>query len=105
PAFEYRTVPGVVAWILTGVALSLLASSLRAGAAVNPWATLLPVVCASLILIAHPIIQVGLINLYALAFGIATIIRGIRNEHAVTLNAGMVLVAALTVARFFDTDV
>lgn len=105
PTYEYRTVPGIVAWIFTGVALALLVSSLRKGAAINPWGSLLPVVCASSILIAHPIIQVGLINLYALAFGIATIIRGIRNEHAVTLNAGMALVAALTVARFFDTDV
>ncbi len=105
PASDYATPPGIVAWVLTGVALALLISSVRSGVAINPWAALLPVICAFSIVIAHPIIPVALFNLYALAFGIATIVRGVRLEHAVTLNAGMILVTALTVARFFDTEV
>lgn len=104
-ASDYGSPQGVAAWILTGVALALLISSVRSGASINPWAALLPVLCAFSIAIDHPIIPVGLINLYGLAFGIATIVRGVRYEHTVTLNAGMVLVAALTVARFFDTEV
>lgn len=43
-------------------------------------------------------------NLYLFALGLATTIGGIRNGHLGTVNAGMLILAALIVARFFDGD-
>ncbi|MCI0693292.1 DUF2157 domain-containing protein [candidate division KSB1 bacterium] len=45
-----------------------------------------------------------LFNLYLFALGLATTISGIRNGHLGTVNAGMLILAALIVARFFDSD-
>jgi uncharacterized membrane protein len=45
-----------------------------------------------------------LFNLYLFALGLVTIIAGIRNSQLGTVNAGMLVLAALIVARFFDSD-
>ncbi|MGH7599461.1 MAG: DUF2157 domain-containing protein [bacterium] len=45
-----------------------------------------------------------LFNLYLFALGLATTITGIRNGHLGTVNAGMLILAALIVARFFDSE-
>jgi len=45
-----------------------------------------------------------LFNLYLFALGLVTIIAGIRNGQLGTVNAGMLILAALIVARFFDGD-
>jgi hypothetical protein len=45
-----------------------------------------------------------LFNLYLFALGLTTTITGIRNGHLGTVNAGMLILAALIVARFFDSD-
>jgi uncharacterized membrane protein len=45
-----------------------------------------------------------LFNLYLFALGLATTIAGIRNGHLGIVNAGMLILAALIVARFFDSD-
>jgi hypothetical protein len=45
-----------------------------------------------------------LFNLYLFALGLATMITGIREGHLGTVNAGMLILAALIVARFFDSD-
>lgn len=45
-----------------------------------------------------------LINFFMLAVGIYTLLRGIRSERVVEANLGMVVIAVLATARFFDTD-
>jgi Predicted membrane protein (DUF2157) len=45
-----------------------------------------------------------LINFFMLALGIYTLLRGIRRERVVEANLGMVVIAVLATARFFDTD-
>jgi hypothetical protein len=45
-----------------------------------------------------------LFNLYLFALGLVTTITGIRNGHLGTVNAGMLILATLIVARFFDSD-
>lgn len=43
-------------------------------------------------------------NLYMLALGLFTIVAGIRGGRLATLNGGMVILTAVLVARFFDSD-
>ena len=43
-------------------------------------------------------------NAYAAVLAIGTIVRGLQNNRLATLNAGMVVAAALIIARFFDSD-
>jgi len=45
-----------------------------------------------------------LFNLYLFALGLVTIITGIRDSHLGTVNAGMLILAVMIVARFFDSD-
>jgi uncharacterized membrane protein len=45
-----------------------------------------------------------LINFFMLALGVYTLLRGIRSERVVEANLGMVVIAILATARFFDTD-
>jgi uncharacterized membrane protein len=45
-----------------------------------------------------------LFNFYLFVLGLTTTISGIRNGHLGTVNAGMLILAALIVARFFDSD-
>lgn len=44
------------------------------------------------------------INLMVLALGINTIMVGVRNEHLGLLNFGLLIIAALILGRFFDTN-
>ena len=44
-------------------------------------------------------------NLVLFAVGIATVASGIRSQNLGALNLGMVVVAALVVVRFFDTEI
>ncbi len=43
-------------------------------------------------------------NCYAAVLALGTIVRGFKHDRLRTLNAGMVIAAALIVARFFDSD-
>jgi len=45
-----------------------------------------------------------LFNLYLLALGLATVVVGIRNNHLGTVNFGLLILSALIVTRFFDSD-
>jgi hypothetical protein len=45
-----------------------------------------------------------LINFFMLALGVYTLLRGIGRERVVEANLGMVVIAVLATARFFDTD-
>lgn len=44
-------------------------------------------------------------NLYVLAFGILALCAGIRQQHLGGVNYGMLVIAALLVARFFNSDI
>lgn len=46
-----------------------------------------------------------LFNLYVLLLGVATLAGGIRSGRLAVVNGGMVILTALLVARFFDTDI
>ncbi len=50
------------------------------------------------------IVPALLINVLMLALGVYTLLRGIRTERVVEANLGMVVIAILAAARFFDTD-
>lgn len=45
-----------------------------------------------------------LISFYALSFGIFTLVRGVRGQRFVEANVGLVVIASLAIARFFDSD-
>jgi uncharacterized membrane protein len=49
-------------------------------------------------------IAVVLINLYVFAVGILTIWDGARHDHLGILNYGLLIITALVICRFFDTD-
>jgi hypothetical protein len=44
------------------------------------------------------------LNFFLLALGVYTLLRGIRSGRVFEANLGMVVVAVLATARFFDTD-
>jgi hypothetical protein len=43
-------------------------------------------------------------NVYVLALGVFTLVRGVRGDSLFSMNEGMLLVSALVVCRFFDSD-
>jgi hypothetical protein len=45
-----------------------------------------------------------LINVFMLGLGVYTLLRGIRSGRVFEANLGMVVIAVLATARFFDTD-
>jgi hypothetical protein len=45
-----------------------------------------------------------LLNVFTLALGIFTLLRGVRGSRVVEANLGMLVVAILAIARFFDSD-
>jgi len=53
----------------------------------------------------NPLVAALLINFFMLGLGVFTLLRGIRAGRAVEANLGMVVIAALAVARFFDSDI
>jgi hypothetical protein len=50
------------------------------------------------------LISVVLINLFVFTIGILTILEGAKNEHLGILNYGLLIIVALAICRFFDTD-
>ena len=53
----------------------------------------------------NPLISALLINFFMLALGVFTLLRGIRAGRVVEANLGMVVIAVLAIARFFDSDI
>jgi drug/metabolite transporter superfamily protein YnfA len=45
-----------------------------------------------------------LLNFFGLALGIFTLLRGVRAGRIYEANLGMLIIAALAIARFFDND-
>jgi len=52
----------------------------------------------------HSMISMILINIIVLLIGTMTIREGVRSDHLGILNYGLLIITALTVCRFFDTD-
>jgi hypothetical protein len=52
----------------------------------------------------NPLLPSLLCNLFLLALGIFTLLRGIRAGRAFEANLGMLVIAILAIARFFDSD-
>lgn len=50
-------------------------------------------------------LAVVLMNLYVLAFGVLTMIEGARKDHLGVLNFGLLVITALVICRFFDTNI
>ena len=50
------------------------------------------------------LVPVSLVNLYLLIAGAAVVSRGVRRERMGTVNLGMLILAVLIAARFFDSD-
>ena len=48
--------------------------------------------------------SVILFNVYLLAYSIITIVKGIRRDRLLTVNGGMIILALLILARFFDVE-
>jgi hypothetical protein len=54
--------------------------------------------------IGDPLVPSLILNFFLLALGVFTLLRGIRSGRVVEANLGMVVIAILGTARFFDTD-
>ena len=52
----------------------------------------------------EPLIPSLILNFFLLALGVFTLLRGIRSGRVVEANLGMLVIAILGTARFFDTD-
>lgn len=52
----------------------------------------------------NPLVPSLLLNFFVLALGVFTLLRGIRAGRVLEANLGMVVIAILAVARFFDSD-
>jgi len=52
----------------------------------------------------NPVVPSLLLNFFLIVLGIFTLLRGIRGDRAFEANFGMLVIAVLAIARFFDTD-
>jgi hypothetical protein len=52
----------------------------------------------------NPLVPALLLNLFMLALGVFTLVRGVRAGRIFEANLGMLVIAILAVARFFDTE-
>jgi hypothetical protein len=97
---------------LTTIGLIILASLfLYNHVKSNPWTEIKPVAPVFLIVAMTffaglPVmISVIIINLILLVIGILTIREGAQNNHLGVTNYGLLIITALVISRFFDTDI
>ena len=57
-----------------------------------------------MLVLESTLVPVFLLNLYLLVAGVSVLVRGVRRERIGTVNLGMLILAALMGARFFDAD-
>ncbi|WP_457796879.1 DUF2157 domain-containing protein [Methylocystis sp. S23] len=95
----------VAAWLVAG--LLLLADALRRGAVAPALLGALPVVTAIGLILAKtsPWAAVALMNLYVLGLGVGVLSAGVRSHGLGAMNAGMTILSALILCRFFDADI
>jgi hypothetical protein len=97
-----------IAWVLAALLLGAYTfwKERRSGANFAP-ALLAPIVLLAWGIAkrtANPLLPSLLLNLFGLALGLFTLIRGVRAGRIYEANLGMLIVAALAIARFFDSD-
>jgi len=97
-----------LAALLPIAAIGLLVSSVRRGKADAIFLGILPIIAIlgyALVGMANQETgALALFNVYILAVGIGQLIRGFRTHHIGTINAGLLIIFALILLRFFDAD-
>jgi hypothetical protein len=93
-----------LAVILPFCALLLLAMAIRKGDKSKLLFGVLPVLAILGFAISADA-AMALFNVYLFVIGIRTLVVGIRNGRIWTVNAGMLILTALIIARFFDNDI
>ncbi|HUJ09639.1 MAG TPA: DUF2157 domain-containing protein [Verrucomicrobiae bacterium] len=105
--WEWITWGVMVAWVIAAVAL--WADCLwRRDWAVLPMGTMPLVAFASYVLVEtseQAAIGAILFNVYLFLLGMGTLMAGVRERRLGVVNGGMVVLAALILARFFDADI
>lgn len=76
----------------------------RSGDDIKPLSWIFALFIVTFIVGVSSPLAVVLINLYVLAIGILTIRDGTRQDHLGILNYGLLIITALVICRFFDTD-
>ncbi len=105
---ELMSSPELIAIVLiSAVALILLYTKIRIHSfrAIDPHEPLFIFMIATFFIGLTSPVSVVLVNIITLVLGILTIIDGARKDHLGVLNFGLLIIAALAVCRFFDTDI
>jgi hypothetical protein len=97
-----------IAWVLAALLLGAWVFWKESQARLN----LAPAAFAPIVLVAwglakrtrNPLAPSLLLNFFGLALGIFTLLRGVRAGRIYEANLGMLIIAALAIARFFDSD-
>jgi uncharacterized membrane protein len=97
-----------IAWVLAALLLGAWTVWKEYGTGLN----LAPATFAPVVLVAwglakqtkNPLAPSLLLNFFGLALGIFTLLRGVRAGRIYEANLGMLIIAALAIARFFDSD-
>ncbi|MCX8038473.1 MAG: DUF2157 domain-containing protein [Candidatus Sumerlaeia bacterium] len=99
----------IIAFLLVCGAVALFVDALRnkqTGHALFGAMSIVSVVGFGLGTMAHGALWAMLLfNVYLFAVSVLTILEGIRANHLGTVNVGMLMLAALILARFFDSDI
>ena len=96
----------IISLIISIVAAVLLLSQLKNKPLkdINPLATVFILFIVTFIIGLFSSVSIVLINLIVLAIGILTIISGAKKDHLGLLNFGLLIITALVICRFFDTN-
>jgi hypothetical protein len=97
-----------IAWVLAALLLGVWTFWKEYRTRLN----LAPAAFAPIVLIAwgiakrtrNPLVPSLLLNFFGLALGTYTLVRGVRGGRIYEANLGMLIIAALALARFFDSD-
>ena len=87
----------VCAWLV------LVIDSLRRKAEFNVIAAFFPVLIALVIFLRGNDTVLLLMNVYTLALGVFMLLKGVRRDNLLSMNQGMMIIAALILCRFFDS--
>ena len=88
--------------LITVVVLMFLCA--RKGRLGNLFLGTLPIFTFLGLIIDNPILVTFFFNIYLLVLSVSTIVSGIGREHLGSVNFGMLMLSALILARFFDSD-
>jgi hypothetical protein len=96
---------------LAATIASLLAAALlyfhikdRTAARIKPFSPAFVLFIILFFISTTPTLAVLVVNLYILLAGIRTVREGALQDHLPTMNLGLVIITALVLCRFFDTD-